>query len=174
MELSHARYLAEGIISRLKPTCERIMICGSIRRQKKECSDIDLVVLPKRDKKTDMFGLPAGEEVSAEFVHVVNQWPKIKGEPTGKYTSRLLPDMIKLEISITTPECWPSITMIRTGDSDFTHMMMIRARKLGFEQRDGLLYDGDRVVPLNEEADYFRVLQVPFIVPEKRDKYAFR
>lgn len=174
MELSSARYIAQGCVAKLKPCCDRIMIAGSVRRQMKECSDIDLVVVPHRDKKVDMFGDPAGEEVAMEFIHTVNQWTKIKGEATGKYTQRLLPEMVKLEISICSQSTWPSITMIRTGNSDFTHMMMIRARKLGFEQRDGLLYDGDKVIQMVDEADYFKVLQLPFIVPEHRDKYAFK
>lgn len=174
MELSQARYIAQGVVAKLKPCCLRIMIAGSIRRQMKECTDIDLVVIPHRDKKVNMFGDPAGEEVAMEFVYTVNQWPKIKGEATGKYTQRLLPEMVKLEISICTTATWPSLTMIRTGNSDFTHMMMIRARKLGFEQREGLLYDGDKVIQMVDEADYFKVLQVPFIVPEHRDKYAFK
>src|SRR4029077_217192 len=133
MELSQARYLAEGVVSKLKDTCERIMIAGSVRRHKKECHDLDIVLIPRRVPKRDMFGNIEGEQVVPEFISVVNGWKKIKGESTGKYTQRLLPEMVKLEISITDATTWGPITLIRTGDSDFTHMLMIRARKLGLE-----------------------------------------
>lgn len=174
MELSQARYIAEGVIHKLAPTCERTMICGSVRRHKKDVHDIDIVLIPRRVPKRDMFGNIEGEAVVPEFISVVNSWPKVKGDPTGRYTVRLLPEMVKLEISICSLSTWASISLIRTGDADFTHMLMIRARKLGLEQRDGHLCDGDKIIQLVDEADYFRVLNLPFIVPEHRDKFAFR
>lgn len=174
MDLSQARYIADGVIAHLKPSSERIMIVGGIRRHKSDVHDIDICVIPRKDKLTDMFGQDAGEEVCAEFIQAVNCWTKIKGEPTGKYTQRLLPQMIKLEISICDRATWPTITLIRTGDAEFTHMLMKRALKLGFNQKDGLLWDGDKAVHLLDETDYFRVLNLPFIIPEKRDKNAFK
>lgn len=174
MTLSAAKKIADDVVNKLRPCSERIMIVGSIRRQAREITDIDVVVIPRRDHKTDMFGQPAEEVVVDEFLHTVNSWTKIRGEGTGKYTQRLLPEMMKLELNIARPENFANLVLIRTGDADFTQKMMIRARKLGFEQRDGLLYDGDKVVELIDESDYFRVLNLPFIIPEKRDKNAFQ
>lgn len=174
MELAYARHLAEGVVFKLAPLCEDIMIGGSVRRHKPECTDIDIICIPRRDAEKDMFGTIIGYHVIPEFITAVNQWTKIKGSPEGKYTQRLLSDGTKLEISIATRDTWPTITLIRTGDTEFIHTLMKRALKLGFEQRDGLLWNDSKVVPLKDETDYFCVLNLPFIKPEDRNAQAFR
>jgi DNA polymerase/3'-5' exonuclease PolX len=174
MELSHARYLADSVVAKLVPVCERVMICGGIRRHKPNPHDIDLVVIPHRDTEKDMFGQVSGYHVVPEFVTAINQWTKIKGDPDGKYTQRLLADGVNLEISMCTNDNWGCLTMIRTGDSDFTHMMMIRARKLGFEQRDGYLWKDDKRLSIPDERIYFEVLNLPYIEPEMRTADAFK
>jgi DNA polymerase/3'-5' exonuclease PolX len=47
MDYLEARQLAERVCHQLTPHCDRIKICGSIRRKKQEVSDIDIVALPK-------------------------------------------------------------------------------------------------------------------------------
>lgn len=173
MTLAVAQNKAKEIVETLTPVCERIAICGSIRRKAKEVTDIDLVVIPHRDKIKDMFGTVTALVPIPEFIAIVSKWPKIKGEPTGKYTQRLH-EGIKLEISICSPDNWGNITLIRTGNADFSHMVMKRVLKCGFEQKDGFLYDNDKIIALPEEKDYFDILGLPYINPENRDKDAFR
>jgi DNA polymerase/3'-5' exonuclease PolX len=173
MTLDHAKHIAEGIVAKMAPYVERVKICGSIRRQRPEPSDIDIVVIPKRDQVKDMFGQVIGYEPVPEFCQLVNSWQKVKGEPTGKYTQRMV-NGVKVELSITVPEAFGNITLIRTGNADFSHMIMKRVLKLGFEQRGGHLYDGDRMIPLYEEEEYFKILNLPFIEPKDRDMDAFK
>lgn len=173
MTLQEATRRAQDIVSDLEPMCERIMICGSIRRKRPECHDIDIVLVPKRDPVKDMFGVITGYEVYPEFVHCINRWKKLKGEPTGRYTQRLVDD-VKVEISIGTPANFGCLQLIRTGNADFSHMIMKRVLKCGLEQRDGYLMDGDKQIPIGDERDYFNVLNLPYIEPENRDAHAFR
>jgi DNA polymerase/3'-5' exonuclease PolX len=88
MHHAQALILAEEALNALKPYCERALIAGSIRRMKPEVKDIELVAIPKQ--------VPAGLfgdtlEVDPDFCAAVCRWPKVKGEPTGKYTQRGLP-----------------------------------------------------------------------------------
>lgn len=174
MELAHARYIAESIVAKLVPVCDKVSICGSIRRKKHEIKDIDLVCVPHRDIEKDMFGQVSGSHVIPEFVDTINQWTKVKGEPDGKYTQRLLKEGIHLEISMCTADNYGCMQMIRTGDSDFTHLMMIRAKKLGFEQRDGYLWNDTKRLSIPDERIYFEVLNLPYIEPEFRTADAFK
>lgn len=46
MELAKARIIADEVIKRLPPYCKRIKVAGSVRRNKSEVNDIDLVLIP--------------------------------------------------------------------------------------------------------------------------------
>lgn len=174
MNLQQAKDKSELIRLTLEPVCLRVMVCGSIRRNKPDdIDDIDIVCIPQRDVEKDLFGTIIGHPVIPEFIANINRWQKLKGEPTGKYTQRLV-DGIKVEISICTPENFGCIQIIRTGDAEFTQKLMIRARQLGFEQRDGYLFNDEKMIPMPDEKEYFRVLNLPFIEPEYRNAYAFR
>lgn len=173
MTLQDATTRAQDVFKDLEPMCERIMICGSIRRKRPECSDIDIVLVPKREPVKDMFGTIIGHDVYPEFIHCINRWKKLKGEPTGRYTQRLVDD-VKVEISIGTPDNFGCLQLIRTGNSDFSHMIMKRVLKCGLEQKDGYLTDGQMIISMPDEKDYFDMLNLPYIEPENRDAHAFR
>jgi hypothetical protein len=89
MKLEQAKELAEAAKAELEPYCHRIEIAGSIRRQKPDVGDIELVCVPMGMKLTG-------------FVDAVNKWSKIKGSPKGKYTQREYHGM-KLDLFICTP-----------------------------------------------------------------------
>jgi hypothetical protein len=85
MDRASALALAEQCRAALAPSCHRIEIAGSIRRGKPQVEDIELVALPKL-VPADLFGDAMTADL--EFCAVVNQWPAIKGQATGKYTQR--------------------------------------------------------------------------------------
>jgi DNA polymerase/3'-5' exonuclease PolX len=81
MKLNEAKATAEKYQNLFKPYCSRIEIAGSSRREKPEVKDIEIVATP-------------GDIES--FAKEVNKLQKVKGEPTGKYTQRILPEGINL------------------------------------------------------------------------------
>lgn len=76
MDYLEARALAEKVCHQLVPYCEKIKICGSIRRRKKEIGDIDIVVLPKTKPVKDLFGMISHNERDPGFINTINQWEK--------------------------------------------------------------------------------------------------
>jgi DNA polymerase/3'-5' exonuclease PolX len=105
MEHAHALVIAEQARAALAPSCHRIEIAGSIRRRRPQVKDIELVAIPKQ-VATGLFG---DEWVTdPDFCAVVNQWPAIKGQPTGKYTQRWLPEGITLDLFMADAENWGS------------------------------------------------------------------
>jgi len=174
MDYLEARALAEKVCYQLVPYCDKIKICGSIRRRKPECNDIDIVVLPKTEPIKDMFGMISGHQRLPGFVNTVNQWEKVKGDAaSGKYTQRLVEGM-KLEIAMAHPDNFGNLVLIRTGNADFSHLIMKIALTRGFEQKDGFLYRKNQLLSIPDERLYFKALDIPFIEPENRDANAFR
>jgi len=89
MKLEEAQVIAEKTKALLAPYCERIEIAGSIRRKKPDVGDIELVAIPK-PYNIGLFESGIATEV--------NQWEKVKGELPCKYTQRILPEGIKLDL----------------------------------------------------------------------------
>jgi DNA polymerase/3'-5' exonuclease PolX len=160
MKLQQAFQIAERVKAELAPHCHRIEIAGSIRRQKPEVKDIELVAIPK----------PYDVGLFASGVAVVlDQWEKVKGELPCKYTQRILPDGIKLDLFFATPENWGYIFGIRTGPAEYSANVLARGWVgNGYKGKDGMLtYEGSPV-PVKEEEDFFRLCGVAYVEPSLR------
>jgi len=156
MILSDAQAIAEQVKAELAPYCLRIEIAGSVRRKRAEVKDIELVVIRE----------PKG---IASFVHLVSRWPKVKGDPLGKYTQRILPEGINLDLFMCRPANWGLIYAIRTGSAEFSHLVLgngwVRA---GYKAIGGMLHKDGKPVDVREEEDLFRLIGVPWVPPEER------
>src|SRR5262249_51918992 len=64
LPLSEARHIAEVLRAEMLPHSERVEIAGSIRRQKNEFKDVEMVVLPRWTRDTDLFGSPTSAGVN--------------------------------------------------------------------------------------------------------------
>ncbi len=153
--------IATKVIEQLKPYCERIEIAGSIRRKKSQIGDIEIVAIPKEYGPND--GIAA----------IVNQWPKVKGEMIfgkTKYTQRVLPEGIKLDLFFATKENWGSILAIRTGSADFSHRVLACGWvKQGYKSESGFLFKNGQKFEVHEEKDLFQIIGIPYVEPEDRD-----
>lgn len=160
MEYSKALIIAERIKSELAPHCERIEIAGSIRREKAEVKDIEIVAIPK---PYDVGLFESG------IATVVNQWQKVKGDLPCKYTQRILPDGIKLDLFLAEVGNWGLIYAIRTGSAEFSHKVLATGWvKEGYKSEGGYLMIEGRKIPTYEEEDLFKRLKIPFVEPNQR------
>jgi DNA polymerase/3'-5' exonuclease PolX len=166
MILSEIKLIAERVVSELSPYCEKCCIAGSIRRKKADCKDIEVVIIPRTK---DL----------AKLSEVVNQWHKVKGEVTGKYTQRILPSGIKLDLFIANKDNWGLIYAIRTGSADFSFKVLACGwKKKGYTSENGILYktndnlkaklDYANPVYIREEKELFGLIGVEYIEPEFR------
>ena len=168
MELSLAIEIAEQIKTDLAPFCDRIEIAGSIRRRKPDVGDIEIVAIPK----TCPLGLFVGEYPVAipEFCDLVNRWPAIKGKPTGKYTQRLLPEGINLDLFMADKDNWGLIFAIRTGNAAFSHKVLAADWcRAGYHSVHGHLVKGFDRIPIREERDLFDLIGVAWKEPWERN-----
>ncbi len=161
MNYDEAKKIADSIVYVLMPHCHRIEIAGSIRRKKPIIGDIEIVVIPKP------FDVGLFESGIAK---IVNRWQKVKGELPCKYTQRILPDGIKLDLFFAEPENWGLILAIRTGSAEYSHKVLANGWvRAGYQSRDGYLWHGRDKYNCREEIDLFNRIGVKFIDPEFRN-----
>lgn len=154
--------IAEEVKSLLEPHCIRIEIAGSIRRKKPECKDVEIVCIPKPFEAEGFF--------KDGIATVIDQWEKVKGDLAKgcKYTERIFKG-VKIDVFFAVPENWGYIMAIRTGSADYSHRILAKAWvKKGYVGKDGFLTSNGKIVPVREESELFRLLNLPMLPPEKR------
>ena len=154
MKIDEAKKIADKYVEILKPYCLRIEIAGSIRREKPEVGDIELIAIVKDIK---------------EFSKEVNKLEKVKGNPTGKYTQRILPEGIKLDLFMANIRNWGLIFAIRTGSARYSHEILACGWvKRGYKSINGMLTKNGREIEVREEKDLFNLIGVAYVQPNQR------
>ncbi len=156
MKINEAQKIAEKYLYRLKAFCLRAEIAGSIRREKSEVKDIEIVCIP--DPK-----------YLEEFCGEVNLLEKVKGDPTGKYTQRKLHEGINLDLFMVNKRNWGNIFAIRTGSADFSHKILACGWvKAGYKSINGMLTKNGQEIECQEEKDLFNLIGISYIEPKLR------
>jgi DNA polymerase/3'-5' exonuclease PolX len=181
MNLLTAQSIAEEIVATLSPACLRIEIKGSVCRQKADgITDIEIVCIPQPQPRL-VFGQKPGlsplhdlvDELRAREICV----PRFTNGRSawGPKERRALWNTAALDLFITTPECWGVIATLRTGDADFSRLLVTPCAKWG-ALPDDMAFKGGRLwrnnMELNtpEESDIFRELDLPWVEPHQRSK----
>jgi DNA polymerase/3'-5' exonuclease PolX len=160
MDLEQALEIAEKVKVLLAPHCERIEIAGSIRRKKPYVKDIEIVAIPK-PFHTGLF--------ENGIATVVNQWRKVKGELPCKYTQRILPEGIKLDLFFAERGNLGLIYALRTGSAEYSHKVLATGWvKRGYKSEGGYLFANGKQIAVPEEEDLFKRIGVRFKEPEFR------
>jgi DNA polymerase/3'-5' exonuclease PolX len=128
MRLETAKIIARDIVRKLEPFCTRIHIAGSVRREKEEVKDIEVICTPlkvQKGGKTLFDDDPVEYEVSKQFINAVNNLgQKLKGSPEGRYCQMFVAHSygkINCDIFIPQEHDYYRQLCIRTGSRDFVH-----------------------------------------------------
>ena len=144
----------------LTPHCEEIAIVGSVRRQKSECKDVEIVCIPK-PFDTGLF--------ESGIVTVLNQWKCVKGHPPCKYTQRILPSEVVLDLFFAVRENYGIIKTLRTGSSDFNINKVVTAvKRAGYTLSDGFLWADGKKIPVPDEHSFFTRIGLDWVEPKDR------
>jgi len=141
--------IAQKYLTMFEPLCHLAAIAGSIRRKRTYVKDIEIVCVPHQVEvyeqrfkplppMNDLFSEQQisepepplkviGYQPKQEFIDMVNSWEKVKGDPTGRYTQRILPDRMTLDLFIVVNEIdfYRQFAM-RTGSADFSKNVISR------------------------------------------------
>lgn len=179
MNYQEAHSIAQEWVERIEPACTRVEIVGSIRREKEEVTDIDIICEPRFEDELDMFSMPTGKRNCLEYLfhQIVNVGvgSGISVQMDGpRRKTILLRRGIKLELWITLPPSqWGIQKVIRTGPKDFSHWMVTSrgmggALPPGMKVKDLCLWYQDKVLETPEEEDFFRFLGMLYVEPKER------
>ena len=170
MELEKAKDIAKKIKAVLETSCERITIAGSIRRQKPDVGDIELLAIPKYVAGDDM--LDAKIQTMIYFDMLGYRLNKLGSKTYGPKNKLLvhIPSGIGVDIFSTTEQCWPVALVVRTGGKVTNQRIATRALQRGMKFRaygDGFDTPGGHNRCLSER-EVFEAVGLPYLEPWER------
>jgi len=199
MLYKQAHEIAIRCYKELEPFCEKIDIAGSVRREKPEPKDIEIVCQPRLTVIKDLFQQEVGKHRSYQFCNTVKSLGKIlKGHPyEDRYVQIALPDGINLDLFMPIPEDYYRQLAIRTGSSMYSHKVLaiawlnvgycgtrngLRLKSECYEKVIGQRPDGtqkkewicnvENPTPppiFTSEYDFFKFLKMEWVEPSKRE-----
>jgi DNA polymerase/3'-5' exonuclease PolX len=195
MDFSTASKYAVQIVNWLSPYCHRLEIAGSIRRNRPQCADIDIVCIPKITEEKDMLGTVIGRANHClQFLqsYVGDDVRRLKpsgarfisgGEREGKQVILQLPKC-QLDLWFADAATFENRLLLRTGSKEHNAWLATRAQDYGLHWfiyygfvRDTNVTSGmtgeqalddGLLLPVNSEADIYRHVGLDFIPPEYR------
>lgn len=152
----YAIELYNELLSQLPPV-ESVTLCGSARRLKPTCGDLDIVVVPSSDPTT-------ASALDDFFVKLFGYQKSGKPAKNGLYRS------VQTEFYVASPQNVGSFIQMWTGSAQHNVMLRQKATKMGYSlSQYGLKCKntGNLLQYQSEEALY-EALGTPFLKPEDR------
>lgn len=180
-----ASQIADALVHELAPATERIIVAGSIRRQKSTVGDIEIVMIPRMvEVKLDMFNtgtIPATDETIQRLIETKvlrKRLNKLGSEMFGAKNKLMahIPTGIKVDLFSTTEAAWHNYLVCRTGPAESNTLIATLAQKRGWKwnpygsgfSRGGPLAGSTEQVDMHSEADVFRFVGLTPLPPERR------
>lgn len=134
---------------------QKILLCGSARRGKGKCGDLDIVFID------------GGEEENLLKEWLVDNYGVKKN---GKPQTTILYEGVQVEFYEATQESWGSNVLMWTGSAFNNVRLRRKAKKLGLKlSQHGLFNEqGDNVAAGMTENDIYEYLGYDYIEPQKR------
>lgn len=174
----------------LDSACERLEVAGSLRREKPEVHDIELVAMTRLEERPgdDLWSTDAthdlleeriAELLAARFLEA-RQVANNRADGSVDVTTKLGPAFkalvyrgIPVDLFVVRPPAsWGCIYALRTGPGDWNTKLVTDCKAIGRRVAGGQVerwsYRGWVPVPTPEEADFFRELGQPWVEPPER------
>lgn len=132
-------------------------VAGGVRRRQERVDSVDIVA-----------AAPAGEAVVARVVCLEDVGDVVAQEP-GKASVRLR-DGLPVQVHVVPPSAFAGALLYFTGSRQHIAALAERARRAGFHlDEHGLAAADGARLPAADEAELYRLLDLPFIPPELRE-----
>ena len=154
MTLERAQKVADAVVKRLSPYCQRIEIAGSIRRRKPWVNDVDLVLILK-----DPWNF------HAELMKLGQL------KMSGKKIMRAIVGSVQVDIYVADEATWATLFLIRTGSKENNIRLCSRAKDMGWHlaaSGDGLFNEKGERIAGDTEISTYNALGLPYQRPEER------
>lgn len=160
--------MAGIVVDLLAPACIRVEVAGSVRRQKRECGDIEIVALPDWKPPKLKFGEPPHPSTFHLRLAVLIDAGELRLDtlhPTDGPLHKKLrhpASGMKVDLFLARADNYGNTLVIRTGDEDFSHCLVTPYGRGGLmpddmRQKDGYLWRSKGVdmpeAPMDDIAD---------------------
>ena len=184
---AYALEIARRVLAWLEPACAEVHIAGSLRRERPQVKDVELVAcLHDADAMPLHLAEHAINQAILQRFHSEELLLDAKVRRNGpRYKRFITPDApdIPIELFIAERGNFGNILAIRTGDAEFSRRMVTPLATgglmpAGYRQKDGFLWvthvDGrilttPRRIDCPTEESFFATLGVPALPPSERD-----
>jgi DNA polymerase (family 10) len=165
VRLDQALAVADMVLGGLRdlPGIQRLEVCGSLRRRKETCADIDILVSSDEPGPImDAFvKLPCVMQVVA---HGETKSSVVVADGAG--AERVV---MNADLRVVRDGQFPFALHYFTGSKDHNIAMRARAQEHGLKLNEYELAGPKKSVPAKDEADIFRALGLEYIPPELRE-----
>ena len=191
---ANAIRVADYLVKLLAPHCDRIHLAGSLRRIRPDVKDIEIVCMPKKERKEGLLFEEQAELItSRDFTEALATITDIvvKGNVDGRQmqirtNSKICPG-IYLDLFMPRPDDYYRIYTIRTGSAEYSHHIIAgRWKANGWVGTDGGLRKESECIeksgkwlciakkpqlpPVwNSEMEFYAWLGLPYIDPQLRE-----
>jgi len=156
-----SRKEVEKIVEELKvlglhAQCEKLEICGSYRRQRQTCGDVDIVIVPKNL-----------DDFKSWFDNV-----QLKKQ-VGKIAYYVSIDDVQIDIFIATKENFGIMTMNYTGPAGFNIFIASMCSEMGYCYTKNQILNDKKECISDFYDDYavFEFLKLDYVEPQNRQTF---
>ncbi len=153
--LERAQKVADAVVRRLSPYCQRIEIAGSIRRRIPWVNDVDLVLIPH-----DLWNFH-GELIKLGQIKM-----------SGNKIMRVMVGSTQVDIYVADEGTWATLLLIRTGSKESNIRLCSRAKDMGWHlaaSGDGLFNEKGERIAGDTEISIYNALGLPYQEPWERN-----
>jgi len=188
IRLAEAEALAEELRTLLGPVCLQIEVAGSVRRQRPDIGDIELLAIPLWQTRLDLFGesnqppISQLETLCAELIR--DGTFELRLDVNGRHAvgpkyKRLRFRGTGVDLFTAHPDNWGLLMVIRTGPAGYSKRLVTPQRHGGWLPghlvvKDGFVWSlaaehkpGEKV-PIPNEGSLYALLGREFDQPEDR------
>lgn len=175
-----AMTVANALVDLLRSSCELIEIAGSLRRQRPNVGDIEILYIPKIGRRS--VGLFADEPYSVTDCNIEQlvrdgaliKRPKVDGSFTWGEKNKLaihVASGIPVDLFATTPENWWVSLVVRTGSKEMNLKLTTSAQRLNrslMAYGCGVRGANGAIKAAMSEREVFELCGVPYLEPHQR------
>jgi len=155
----------------LLPFCKSLQVVGSIRRQKPEVKDIDLLCIFRPRGAVDLLGWFKDNRHAKYAPGTQESMPQLISAGAAKMA--MVFETTAVDLWFATEETWGVLGLIRTGSADHNKKLCILAKNQGWHfavggAHPGIYDQNGKKLAGDTEAEFFRVLGIDYVPPHRR------
>ena len=170
--LPHALELRAILATACEP--DRCCIAGSVRRERQECHDLEIVALPRWDVnllgERDQTSAALDATIDLAILSGVVAWDRETPRNGPRYKRLWLPALgMAVDLFLADPDNFGNILAIRTGNAAFSKFLVSGRHMRQYNHAQGYLWRDGRVVPCPTEEAFFEAIGLQWVDPRYRD-----